>query len=63
MDNKKGTSFFLAFIAILLGRILLKHFSFKTFSFKEPILDILYLVVFVIAIYLIIKNRKVKAEK
>lgn len=63
MDNKKGINLFLAFIAVILGWTLFKHFDFKAFKFADPYLDILYLIVFVISIYLIIKDRKRKSEK
>lgn len=58
MENKKSVNFFLAFIAIILGWTLFKHFDFKTFKFADPYLDILYLIVFLISIFLIIKDRR-----
>lgn len=63
MENKKGINVFFAFIAIILGWTLFKHFDFKTFKLADPYLDILYLIVFVISIYLIIKDRKKTTEK
>lgn len=63
MDNKKGINLFFAFMAIILGWTLFKHFDFKTFKFADPYLDIIYLIVFIISIYLIIKNRNKRPEK
>jgi nicotinamide riboside transporter PnuC len=63
MDNKKGMNWFFAFIAFTLGLTLIKHIDFKTLTLKEPLLDILYIVVFIISIYLMIKDLKKKTEK
>jgi hypothetical protein len=56
MKNKKGINIFFAFIAFTIGLTLLKHIDFKNFTLKDPYLDILYIIVFVISIYIIIKD-------
>lgn len=48
MDSKKGMNWFFAFFAFTLGLTLIKHIDFKNLTLKEPVLDILYIVVFVI---------------
>lgn len=58
MDSKKGLNWFFAFIAFTLGLTLSKHIDFKNLTLKEPILDILYIIVFIISIYIIIKDLK-----
>lgn len=58
MESKKGLNFGLVIIAFILGIALFKHFDFDNFSFRKPVLDILYLIVFAISIYLIIKDYK-----
>lgn len=58
MENKKGINFFFALIAFTLGLTLFKHIDFKNLSLKDPILDILYIIVFVISIYLLIKDYR-----
>lgn len=63
MDNKKGMNWFFAFIAFTLGLTLIKHIDFKNLTLKEPVLDILYIVVFVISIYIIIKDLKKRTDK
>lgn len=63
MDNKKGMNWFFVFIVFTLGLTLIKHIDFKTLTLKEPILDFLYIIVFVISIYTIIKNLKKNTEK
>jgi membrane protein DedA with SNARE-associated domain len=63
MESKKGINLFFAFIAVILGWTLFKHIDFKNFKFKDPALDILYLIIFVISIYLLIKDYKKRAEK
>lgn len=63
MDNKKGMNWFFAFIAFTLGLTLIKHIDFKNLTLKEPLLDILYIFVFIISIYLMIKNLKKNTDK
>jgi hypothetical protein len=63
MDNKKGMNWFFVFIAFTLGLTLIKHIDFKNLTLKEPVLDVLYIVVFIISIYLIIKGLKKRPEK
>ncbi|MGL2993375.1 hypothetical protein [Flavobacterium sp. TSSA_36] len=63
MDNKKGMNWFFVFIAFTLGLTLVKHIDFKNLTLKEPALDVLYIVVFIISIYLIIKDLKKTTEK
>ncbi len=63
MDSKKGMNWFFAFIAFTLGLTLIKHIDFKNLTLKEPVLDILYIIVFVISIYVIIKDLKKTTEK
>jgi hypothetical protein len=53
MESKKGINWFFALIAFTIGLTLFKHIDFKNFSLKDPVLDILYLIVFVISIYCI----------
>ena len=63
MENKKIPSFAFGVVAIILGWTLFKHFDFEDFSFQKPLLDALYLIVFVFSIYALIKNKKNRAEK
>jgi Ca2+/Na+ antiporter len=63
MENKKGLNFFFLIIAIILGSVLFKQFDFKTLTFEQPALAILYIVVFVTSIYFLIKDYKKKPEK
>ena len=58
MENKKGINWFFAFIAFTLGLTLFKHIDFKYFTLKDPVLDVLYLIVFVLSIYFMLKGKK-----
>jgi hypothetical protein len=62
MDNKKGVNLTFVIVAFLLGTTLLKHFDFKTFSFKMPALDIIFLIAFVASIFFILKDYKKRPE-
>jgi len=57
MENKKRIYWFFAFIAFTLGLTLFKHIDFATFTLKDPVMDILYLVVFVLSIYFMVKGK------
>ena len=45
-----------AIIAFLLGLALYKHIDFKNLTLKEIPLDVLYIIVFIIYIFFIIKD-------
>ena len=63
MATKKGLNFFFLIIAIILGWTLFKQFDFENLKFEKTGLAILYMVVFVISIYLLVKNYKHRPEK
>lgn len=63
MESKKGINLFFALIAFTLGLTLFKHVDFNNFTLKDPVLDILYFIVFVISVYLIIKDYIKRSEK
>ena len=63
MKNIKFPNFFFSVIAIILGASLYRHFDFKNLRFEKPALDILYLIVFIISIYLMIKDYKKRPEE
>lgn len=58
MESKKGLNLGAVISAFILGIALFKHFDFNNFSFRKPVLDIFYLIVFAISIYVIIKDYK-----
>ena len=58
MESKKGINFFFALIAVILGWTLFKHIDFRNFTLQDPMLDVLYFIVLVIAVYLLIKDKK-----
>lgn len=63
MDNRKGINFFFALIAIITGWTLIKHVDFENFRLADPVLDILYLIVFVISVFLLIREYKQPSDK
>jgi hypothetical protein len=58
MNTGKSINFFFALIALITGWTLYKHIDFKTFQLADPVLDLLYLIVFVLSIYFIIKGYR-----
>ena len=60
MSTKKGQSFPLLIIAIVLGGTILKQFDRENLKFEEPALATVYIVTFIISVYLIVKNNKEK---
>ena len=65
MKNNEGLNLFFFLLSFTLGLTLVKHIDFKNFTLKDPVLDILYIIVFVISIYIIIKDytKRPKTEK
>ena len=62
MENKKRINWFFALIAFTLGLTLFKHIDFANLTLKDPILDLLDLIVFVLSIYFMVKGNK-QSEK
>lgn len=58
MEKRKGINVFLAFIVIILGWTLYKHIDFATWTLADPFLDLLYLLILLIAVYLIVRDRR-----
>lgn len=54
-NKKKGISFFVLIITLIIGRKLLLHFDFETFTFENPLLDMVYLITFIVMIIFIVK--------
>lgn len=63
MENRKPVSFTLLVVAIILGVTLFKQFDFKTLRFEQPALAFIYLIVFVVSVYFLIKRPKNQSEK
>lgn len=57
-EKKNKINVIYILIALITGGRLLKHFDFETKSFKSPALDTIFLVTFILAIYLIIKEYR-----
>ena len=57
MENKKSSlSFPLLVVVIILGAALYKQFDFETLKFEKPALAVLYIIVFVVSLYILIKR-------
>ena len=63
MKNKKTPNFFLIVVAIILGQALFKQFDFENLKFENPALSVIYIIVFVVSIYLLVKKDKNRPEK
>lgn len=63
MDFIKRINPFWSFIAVILGWTLFKHLDFTTFQLADPYFDIVYLIVFVIAVYFLIKDYRKRAQQ
>jgi nicotinamide riboside transporter PnuC len=57
MSTPNRTNWFLVFIVVILGWTLIKHVDLTNMTLQDPVLDILYLIVLAIAVYLLIKGR------
>ena len=63
MENKKLVNFFFVMIALILGWTLYKQFDFENLRFENTGLAIIYMVVFVMSIYFLIKDYRKRPEK
>lgn len=60
MSDKKGLSFPLLIIAIVLGWTIYKQFNFDNFKFEKPAIAVVYIIAFAIVVYLLVKKDKKK---
>lgn len=60
MSNKKGLSFPLLIIAIVIGGTIFKEFDFANFRFEKPALAVVYILTFIMTVYFLIKGLKGK---
>lgn len=58
MENKKALVFTFWIVAIILGVVLFKQFDFESLKFEKPALAIIYIAVFIFAVYFLVKNSK-----
>lgn len=63
MENKKSGTFIFAIIAIIVGAALWKQFDFKTMTFENVGLGIVYLITFLFSIFFLIRNTSKKESK
>jgi len=63
MKNKIGFNLVFAIIAFPIGVALSRDTDFQTFTFKKPVLDSLYLIVFIILMILTFKKKKEKENQ
>ena len=63
MEKNKAPMFTLIIVAIILGVTLFKQFDFEKLRFEQTGLAIVYSVVFIFAIYVLIKNSKSKKQQ
>ena len=63
MKDKKGLNFFLLIIVILTGSKLFNHFDFQNFKFEKPMLDMIYLLSFVMALFVLLKDYFKRPQK
>lgn len=63
MNNKKGISFPLLIIAIVLGWTIIKQFDFENLKFEKPAMAVIYILTFVMTVYMIFKNNNQDVEK
>lgn len=54
--------FVLSIIAIILGTALFRHFDFKTLRVEKPGLDSVYAIVFIAAVFFLIRDIRKSAD-
>jgi len=63
MKDKIGFNIIYALIAFPIGLALYKDTDFNTFSFRKPILDIFYLLIFLALIFFTFKKKNKETTK
>ena len=62
-ETKKGPSFVIIIIAIILGTTLYKQFDFKIGQFEQPAMAVIYGLTFVVCVALLIKDYRARTKK
>lgn len=62
MKNKIGFNLFFALISFPVGMALFREIDFKTYSFANPALGVIYLITFIGTIYLTFKKKQTKSN-
>jgi len=63
MEKNNSMTFTMSIVAIIVGVALYKQIDFKTMTVEKPALAVLYAVTFLIAVAVLVKNFRQKAEK
>ncbi|WP_346984994.1 hypothetical protein [Chryseobacterium sp. POE27] len=63
MENSKAPVFTMTIVAIIVGGALYKQFDFKTRSLENPALSALYAIIFLFAIFILVRNYRKTARK
>ncbi len=63
MKDKIGFNIIFAIIAFPIALALFKDTDFNTFAFKKPALDIFYLIVLIVLLFLAFKKNRKEAVK
>lgn len=63
MKDKIGFNVVFAILAFPIGLALYKDTNFDTFTFRKPVLDIFYLIVFCLMIIFMLKKQNKKTDK
>ncbi len=63
MDKKKGINFFMVIIAFVTGSKLYQHIDFKNMKMEKPVLDIIYMVAFLMSVIVLIKDFTRKPDQ
>lgn len=48
----------LVIVAVILGAVIFKHFDLKTWTLKDPVMDTLYIIVFVVVLFFLFRGKK-----
>ncbi len=62
MAKRKGYSFPLIIIAVVIGWTIFRDFDFKNLKFEKPALAVVYILTFLMTLYFIFKKDKQKEE-
>ena len=63
MEKKGALSFTFTIVAIILGVTIYKQFDFEKLKFEKPALAIVYIIVFLVSVYILVRKPKAGSEK
>jgi uncharacterized protein (DUF983 family) len=63
MKKKNPMTFTMSIVAIIVGAALYREINFRTMTVEKPALAIIYVITFLLAVFVLVKNFRKQGDK